>query len=97
MTIPQRALVPLLGPAVLAVALAAPATAATSQADRASKPNTATVASKPSKPGKPGKPGKTHKDLAPDRFCFQADLPLVGAEPPKTDLLYCYDFGSSWH
>mgnify|MGYP001211808269 CR=1 FL=1 len=94
MTIPQRALVPLLGPAVLAVALAAPATAATSQADRASKPNTATVASKPSKPGKPG---KTHKDLAPDRFCFQADLPLVGAEPPKTDLLYCYDFGSSWH
>lgn len=94
MTIPQRALVPLLGPAVLAVALAAPATAATSQANRASKPNTATVASKPSKPGKPG---KTHKDLAPDRFCFQADLPLVGAEPPKTDLLYCYDFGSSWH
>jgi len=93
-TIPQRALVPLLGPAVLAVALAAPATAATSQANRASKPNTATVASKPSKPGKPG---KTHKDLAPDRFCFQADLPLVGAEPPKTDLLYCYDFGSSWH
>lgn len=86
----QRALVLLIGPLALTAALAAPATAATDQANRLGKPSAT------SKAGKPNKPGKTNKDLAPDRFCFQAELPLVGAEPPKTDLLYCYDFGSSW-
>ncbi|MBA9002349.1 hypothetical protein [Thermomonospora cellulosilytica] len=38
----------------------------------------------------------SEKDFAPDRFCYTAILPFPAAEPPETNFLYCYDFGSSW-